>query len=1008
MKKIILVSFLVVFLTLCVVLVGGYFYLNLIFIPYKLIPLITEQAKSELKTDLKISHIYFNPRGQINIIRPIIYNKEGQTIFLQCKTITASTIYRSILDAWKKDRNILTIPLEIKIKDLSIIQDPITITGNIGSRFIVKVNLKNTQQIGWQGNINLEGFAISGIPAFGDIKNINGTVSVTPYEISSSDIEGSINKARAKLSFKLIDFSAPQLDLTAEFTPLTLNLRCSLRDKELRIENFSAEYNQIKLKSQGQIKDIETDPIIIVKSKIDLDLKDLNQLPLQIKTQLAQIKPSGKIQAQADIQGPVKTPDKFAGNINIRSEKFSLLDCAVNNLNMTANFKDGKFIMQEFTASVLDCNIEAGASCNLLAKNLPYSVNVNLEHLSLVKIKEAANLTMPVSGSITSNISIKGEVKNIAAINLSSQTEVNDLNFEDFTAPSQIVCTNELNIIDLKDIRINKFSIYDDIFSLDLNGKISDFAAAHLDLTGVLDCKIENLKLYKNLQIPEDSMLNGTLATKFKINGPASYIEKIEVPFQIQSDQINVNQFTVDDFTLQGLFKAMKIDIRALTTKAYGGQIKAGGFCDLKNQKTPIFKSEVNLSDINMAEFANKTKLLPADFKGLLSSNLILTGEGATPQTLTANAKLVLDLTQGSIKGAPLQKAHLSTSIDYQDLALNLEDLTLIYEDIELIAKGRVDSLFKNPNINLSLQTNLDLEDLDKVPVALDPKLKELKLNGILKTQIKAHGPISDWTKLELEASLLTDQLRVKGVSVENIDLEANLHNKLLNLTATANSYRGTISASVKADFLPENFTYQGEVKIDKIDLGQMIKESKIIQQPHEGIASLEADFKGTAQDINTIVGTAKFQLSEAKLSGLEILNATGRLLGIAFLSNFKVTQAHGTFKISDGYAHTEDTTINGPDANISAWGKIYLDQNIDLTARLILSEASANQTQAPVLENFFTFENNQYYTELDIKGTLSDPQPNLSKFIREKIQQKVKTEIKKVIFKQLEGFFKK
>ena len=220
--------------------------------------------------------------------------------------------------------------------------------------------------------------------------------------------------------------------------------------------------------------------------------------------------------------------------------------------------------------------------------------------------------------------------------------------------------------------------------------------------------------------------------------------------------------------------------------------------------------------------------------------------------------------------------------------------------------------------------------------------------------------------------------------------------------------YDGRLAANIDVDFLTKDFTYRGTAQIDKVNIGKLIKESKIVAQPHEGIASFNADFSGHGTNQNTITGNAQAQLVEANLSGLEVLHAMGKLLGLGFLSNFKVTQGNGSFKIQNAIVTTEDTKIVGPDADINVRGQVGFNQSLDLVAKLILSQASAQQTRQQVLDNFFSSENGRFYTEMEIKGTVTQPKPNLSKFIKNKIQKKVKKVIQKEVFKAFESLFKK
>ena len=249
--------------------------------------------------------------------------------------------------------------------------------------------------------------------------------------------------------------------------------------------------------------------------------------------------------------------------------------------------------------------------------------------------------------------------------------------------------------------------------------------------------------------------------------------------------------------------------------------------------------------------------------------------------------------------------------------------------------------------------------------------------------------------------------MSVKKIQLKDVDITGNLLNKILALNANLNSYDGTLDLKANAELLGDSFKYKGTAKLDKLNIGDLIEESKIIEQPHKGIFSLGAEFSGLGTDLDTINSGIDFELEQAQITGLELMRTIGKLLGLNFLSNFEVTDAHGTLALKNSIVHTEDTTIIGPEASIIARGDINLNQSLDLVVKLSLTPESAAQTSSQVLDQFFTLENEQYFTELDVKGTLTAPKPDLSKFIRDRMSSQVKKEVEKQIFKALDGLFR-
>ena len=196
------------------------------------------------------------------------------------------------------------------------------------------------------------------------------------------------------------------------------------------------------------------------------------------------------------------------------------------------------------------------------------------------------------------------------------------------------------------------------------------------------------------------------------------------------------------------------------------------------------------------------------------------------------------------------------------------------------------------------------------------------------------------------------------------------------------------------------------------MDIGALLRESKLIPQPHEGIILLNATLGGMGTALPTLQGTANLSLMKARLSGLEVLNATGELLQLPWLADFTVTQATGSATIKDALVTTDDLTLIGPQATVEARGTVDFDQRLNLLVRLLLSPEAVERTSRTVLDNFFTPEQDRYLTEIAVQGTLSAPQPDVNKFVQDRIKQRAQNEAKNLLQgegkKLLEGLFKK
>ncbi|MCP4650169.1 MAG: hypothetical protein GY853_08850 [PVC group bacterium] len=998
-------------LSIIVLIVGGYFYINLILLPRQVIPQITTQVQEQLQRKISINSIYLAPTGKISI-RGITFYNPDETPLLRCKNIKISPSYRGTYNAWKKNKDLLHIPLNIKLKDINLRQDPLAISGNADSYISITLDLKNSKNIDWKGNITLQDFIVANIPFFGDIEDLHGTIKVTPSGASTEGIEGTINHAPADLKFTLTDFSAPHLELNTTLTPLSLALKCSLVENMLTLDKVDAAYNNINLDLSGSIKDVSTNPTSNIFADITIDLEDLSKLPLEIKTLMLKLNPKGIISSKINIEGPLKNLAAIQVDVELESPEVSCLNYSIKNIEINAALKKGILNLENCYASIFDNDTIINAECNIIDPAMPFTTDIKLKKWLIKKILINLDLEQEISGNFDADILVKGNINDLNNIEISYKTILNNIKYENSLFPPEIQSNGRLAFQNLKDITIKDITIEDTISELDIKGMISDLLSPYFNLSIKLQCDISKLADYKMISLPVGLTLSGLLRSNFSLKGPATSINTIGIPFEITSDTITINQSSLNTFELKGFFEAMKLTISSLDTKIYDGECNIVGTVDITDLKTPVFQTTTQIKDINLETLLKSNNITNVQLKGLLSSNLEISGEGSTPETLQAKISLATQLNKVNVQDIALKGAQLFTDLNYTKTDINITRLDLIYNSITINSKATITSLLNKPQIELTLNSNLELEDLDKLPITLPENVQDLNLSGIINTVVTANGPFSakEWTQIQMITSITSDQITIKGIIIEDLDISTNLKNKILDIKAETNTYTGNLAAEANVDLLvfPQNFRYQGNLKIDTVDIGQLIEESKIVQQKHKGIFSAKANFSGQGVSHNTVKADARFDLTDAKLDGLQILHSIGNISGTTFLSDFEVSQGSGTFKIENNEVRTQDTMLIGTDATITAKGAIDFFQNFkDFEVMLVLSDSGVDKTNPNLLKEFFIFENDKYCRTIPIKGSLTNPKPDLDKIIKEEAGRQAKKIINKQLDGLLEGLFK-
>ncbi len=994
---------------ICSLTVGGYFLFKFIIIPKVIIPKICTEVETQLKGKLTIKNIDISRKGIILIDKPILYAQASEDIIIECSQIKIEPSYNKIFDSWKINKNNPEIPLNILISDIKLNQNPITLSGNIAADLTLKMDLKNKENIDWAGNIKLQEINIQNLPTLGSINSINGHIAVSKNSLVSYDIEGKINNEAAKLEVLINDFKNPELILQGELFPLKFNLNCKLTDEILSIKELKANYNKIKLQAAGQINDIKNEANANISADISLELEDLKSLPLEFKEVLKNINPRGLIKANLEISGPLKNIPALGANISIISPAISLLDHQITGIKLISQLKNGTAVIDSFDAMFLESQFWASLDVNIMNKNMPFTTRIKLSDVNAARFKEEfiPELTQNIAGVLSADINAQGTILDLSNIKIQADTLLSNLSYDKFSLLEPFEANIDLILKNLKDIIIKKFTLNDSATSLIIDGRITDISQPNGDLSASITTDLEKLKTYSFLSLPDTLKLIGKPRLDLKVSGNLLKYQSLDLPFKLISPSITLNQFNLDSLTIEGKFKEMKLDISALNIKLYEGQLSAKAFIDLADMKNFIFNSTAQIQDVNLELFSSGTKLIPKGLEGLLSTEIILSGNGISPENLNADIKGALTLKNAKINDIDIKMANANLEAQYTNTDIDLKKLKVVYKTIEATAKGKIKSALKDPEVNLIASTNLALEDLNKLPFDFKKTLNEFDLTGTVNAQIKASGPISQWQQMNIKATIDSEEMSVKKIQFSNVAISGDLQEKILNLSANLDSYDGSLDLQANAELLNNDFNYKGIAKINKVDIGKLIEESKIVTQPHKGIFSINADFAGQGTSLDTIESLIDFQLEQAQISGLDLMRSIGKLLGLNFLSDFEVTDAKGTLSLKNSIVHTEDTTILGPEASILTQGDINLDQSINLLVKLTLTAESAAQTSSQVLDKFFTFENEQYFTELDVKGTLTTPKPDLSKFMRDRMGSQVKKEVKKQIFKAFEGLFK-
>ncbi|RKY33811.1 MAG: hypothetical protein DRP78_07185, partial [Candidatus Omnitrophota bacterium] len=580
MKKFILKLFSVIFILLCTAIVCGYLYLNFIFIP-KITPEINAYINSNLKQNISLSKIYFSPLCILKIKNlRVCVNKDAAAVNLECKNTTIETSYITIFNSWRKNNHLLHIPLKIKINDLSIKQKFINIFGKIETdNLVLKLHLK-TFKPEISGNIGLKDFNINSDLSISTLKQINGQINIDPkngisahiYGIGAYNYRSKAHKQEilpAELNLQLTNLDSPELKLDGEMGSLTCIGHALIKDTNLLIKNINFKSNHLDFDLKGEIKQFKNQPELNLKINTNFNIEYLENLPFALYTKilLSQLKPKGRLGLNAEINWPIKNFSALSAAFKINSEQIDLHNYLIKNFSLDAILKKGILLIQQSSANILNTDINATATINLMDQNIPYKSQITCNKIILSNITQLLKVKPQISGTNEIHASVSGEIKNIDNLNLNFKSVTQNLEINDLAFPASIQTDAEICLHN-SDLLIKKLSLNDSITTLLLKGDILNIYHPILNLCAVISCNAENLKNYiQTKSLP----LKGRLNAHFKINGPISKIGTAAIPFTASANEFQTQEILLHNLELKGFLRNNQINLSSGKAECYNG-----------------------------------------------------------------------------------------------------------------------------------------------------------------------------------------------------------------------------------------------------------------------------------------------------------------------------------------------------------------------------------------------------------------------------------------------------
>lgn len=272
----------------------------------------------------------------------------------------------------------------------------------------------------------------------------------------------------------------------------------------------------------------------------------------------------------------------------------------------------------------------------------------------------------------------------------------------------------------------------------------------------------------------------------------------------------------------------------------------------------------------------------------------------------------------------------------------------------------------------------LDATDgLSLLPPESATLLREWKPAGRLKGECALDGPLQDPLRAGAQLSVHAGEFAVRGIRLENLVLEYRQRDGQAMLAPlTALVYGGTVTTTATLALANPDGPFTAQLAIANLELNRVAKDLQWKDQQISGQFGGECSLQGLTNTLPaSINGQGRLQITNGRLFELPLLKGLANMLGAPALQRVVFREAAGTFALGGSKVRTEDLTIYGDLATLTAIGDVTFAGGID--ARVLASIDPTAFDQAPQFAHQlgqFLHQNGYLVGEIKLGGTLAQP----------------------------------
>ena len=216
-------------------------------------------------------------------------------------------------------------------------------------------------------------------------------------------------------------------------------------------------------------------------------------------------------------------------------------------------------------------------------------------------------------------------------------------------------------------------------------------------------------------------------------------------------------------------------------------------------------------------------------------------------------------------------------------------------------------------------------------------------------------------------------------IQLQDLSSGVDFHSGLLTLNVIdATLSDGEVQGSFHVDLSQAAFPYGLNLKVDDVDMNQMMEHTGGLLEHAHGLLSGDITLAGNARDAATTAGTGHLSVQNAYIEQYPLLQELGRWTQIDELQKLDLEEAASNFRIVNSDIHIDALNLISKNCQVEIHGSVIRGERLQLQGRLMIDQFLSQKIPNELGENFTVANDGKRYLDFNISGSPLRPQTDL------------------------------